>query len=196
MWSRTYCVRKSTPAATFSCPDPAPVFWFTGLSGAGKSTIATLVQIRLATLSVRVTIVDGDHVRDRRTKPLGFSRRDILINNAEIAKVCGAARQGSDAVFVPIISPYAEGRQQARAVLGEGFYEVYFNADLKTVVERDVKALYAKAAQGEIADMIGFAPTSPYEPPVDPDLVIPTASEYSEQSAETLARFVLARLVR
>ena len=185
--------------ATSSSPNAYihwPVFWFTGLYGAGKSTVAALAQNSLAALSMRVTVIDGDHVRYRRATPLGFSRRDIIINNAEIAEACGTARHEADAVFVPIILPYAEGREQARATLGDGFYEVYFNADLKTVVERDAKGLCAKAAQREITDMIGLAPMSPNEAPANPDLTIPTPSEYSEQSAETLARFVLAALVR
>jgi adenylyl-sulfate kinase len=176
-----------------SSPELAPVFWFTGLSGAGKSTVAAVAQTKLAALSIRATIIDGDDMRDRRERPLGFSRPDILTNNAEIAEACGAARRDADVVFVPIISPYATGREQAHAILDDGFFEVYFSADLATVVERDVKGLYAKAANGEITDMIGFSPTAPFEVPADPDLLLHTATEGPEQSAETLVRFVLAQ---
>jgi bifunctional enzyme CysN/CysC len=177
-----------------SSPDLAPTFWFTGLSGAGKSTVATLARDRLATMSLHATIIDGDDVRDRREQPLGVSRPDILTNNAEIGEACHVARREAEVVFVPIISPYAAGRERARAVLGDGFFEVYFSADLAAVVERDVKGLYAKAANGEITDMIGFSPTAPFEAPADPDVLLHTATEDPEQSAETLVRFVLSQL--
>lgn len=145
-------------------------------------------------MSLHIVIIDGNDVRGRRDRPLGFSRDDILTNNAEIAEACGLARRNADAVFVPIISPYAAGREQARSALGDGFFEIYVGADLATVVERDVKGLYAKAADGEITDMIGFSPTASFEAPADPDLVLQTAIEGPEQSSDTLVRFVLAKL--
>ncbi len=145
-------------------------------------------------MSLRTAIIDGDDVRDRRERTLGFSRDDILTNNAEIAEACNMARHEADVVIVPIISPYAAGRERARAVLDDGFFEVYFSADLATVVERDVKGLYAKSANGVITDMIGFSPAAPFEAPADPDLLLYTATEGPEQSAETLVRFVLAQL--
>ena len=177
-----------------SSPDGCPVFWFSGLSGAGKTTVAEAVSAKLAARGLTVVIFDGDDVRRRRSKSLGFSRDEILINNAEIAALCRAGRRRADAVFVPIISPYRQGRAAARAVIGEGFYEIHFSADKACVAARDAKGLYAKAARGEIPAMIGFATDSPYEPPTNPDLTLDSATENPEDSAEKLTRFVLERL--
>ncbi len=171
-----------------------PVFWFTGLSGAGKTTVADAARARLAEEDINVILLDGDEVRRKRKTPLGFSRGDVLTNNAEIAALCLLERRQADAVFVPIISPFAEGRAAARAAIGDGFYEIHFSADRQCVALRDVKGLYAKAARGEAPAMIGFSPGSPYEPPTSPDLTLDSAAEKPEDSAEKLTRFVLATL--
>ena len=177
-----------------SSPDGCPVFWFSGLSGAGKTTVAEAVSAKLAARGLTVVIFDGDDVRRRRSKSLGFSRDEILINNAEIAALCRAGRRRADAVLAPIISPYAEGRERARAVIGDGFYEIHFSAGKACVAARDAKGLYARAARGDIPAMIGFAADSPYEPPMSPDLTLDSGTESPEASAEKLIRFVLGRL--
>ena len=171
-----------------------PVFWFTGLSGAGKTTIAVSVSIELTARRLIVIILDGDEVRQRRAEPLGYSKPDILTNNAEIAALCQAERNNADVIFVPIISPYAEGRANARKLIGPGFFESYVSADKDSVTERDVKGMYAKAAKGEIPAMIGFAPEAPYEPPLSPDLILDSTAESPARSARKLTRFVLANL--
>ena len=161
-----------------------PVFWFSGLSGAGKTTVAEAVSADLKSRGLTVVIFDGDDVRRNRKTPLGFSRRHVLINNAEIAALCRAGRHRADAILVPIISPYRLGRARARAAIGRGFYEIYFSADQKCVAARDAKGLYAKAARGEIPAMIGFAIDSPYEPPLSPELTLESATETPQDSAE------------
>ncbi len=177
-----------------SSPDGCPVFWFTGLSGAGKTTVADAARARLAEEDISVILLDGDELRRKRKTPLGFSRGDVLTNNAEIAALCRLERRRADAVFVPIISPYRQGRAAARAAIGDGFYEIHFSADRQCVARRDVKGLYAKAALGEIPPMIGFAADTPYEPPENPDLTLNSAAEDAADSAEKLTRFVLSRL--
>ena len=128
----------------------AAVFWFTGLSGAGKSTIACALKSRLELKGVSVLILDGDYVRKHLHKHLGFSDSDIKQNNLLIAKLCINNRNKYEVILVPIISPFKSSRQLARNMLGNKFYEVYLSVDLDTVVERDVKGLYAKAIDGEI----------------------------------------------
>lgn len=98
-------------------------------------------------------------------------------------------------ILVPIISPYIESRMQARKILSPGFYEVYFNAGLSTVMSRDAKGLYAKAAKGEINNLIGYSPTSRYEPPISPDFVANTESEEVSITSERFYRFVAKKLV-
>mgnify|MGYP002527925292 CR=1 FL=1 len=149
--------------------DGCPVFWFSGLSGAGKTTVAEAVSADLKSRGLTVVIFDGDDVRRNRKSPLGFSRRHVLINNAEMAALCRAGRGRADAILVPIISPYRLGRARARAVIGHGFHEIYFSADQQCVAARDAKGLYAQAARGPIPPMIGFSHASPYAPPPTPD---------------------------
>ena len=185
---------SSPESSPGSSQDGGPVFWFTGLSGAGKTTVADAARARLAEEDIEVILLDGDEVRRKRKTRLGFSRGDVLTNNAEVAALCLLERRRADAVFVPIISPFAEGRAAARAAIGEGFYEIHFSADRQCVALRDVKGLYAKAARGEAPAMIGFSPGSPYEPPTSPDLSLDSAAEKPEDSAEKLTRFVLANL--
>lgn len=177
-----------------SSPNGCPVFWFSGLSGAGKTTVADSVSAELAVRGLNITVFDGDEVRRRRARPLGFSRADVLLNNAEITALCLDEQARADAIFVPIISPYAEGRAHARDIIGAQFFEVYFSAHKECVAARDTKGLYAKAARGEIPAMIGFAPSAPYEPPANPDLTLDSACEKPQESAEKLTRFVLEKL--
>ena len=168
----------------------APVFWFTGLSGAGKTTIAQGVKARLAAQGRRVLILDGDDVRKRLHVDLGFAPGDIRRNNALIAQLCQEQRAAHDVIFVPIISPYLESRASARRLLSPGFYELYFCADLDTVVRRDTKGFYAKAERGEMDNMIGFSPGAVYESPERPDLTIDSGKESIEASTENFFGFV------
>ena len=172
----------------------APVFWFTGLSGAGKTTVAEVVGERLEARGHEVLTLDGDDVRNELHVHLGFSAADITENNTLIVDLCRRHRGEADAVLVPIISPFADSRRRAREALAPGFYEVYLRADLETVRARDVKGLYGKASRGEIADLIGCSPEVPYEPPRSADLIIDTAAESPEESASRLLKFALERI--
>ena len=172
------------------------VLWFTGLSGAGKSTVAQGVGGRLDDQRYRTLILDGDDIRARHHRDLGFGEAEVKENNALIAKMCAARRAEHDVILVPIISPFSESRARAGALLGPGFFEVYCKAELSVLERRDVKGLYAKARRGEISDLIGYSPRSVYEPPATPDIVLETDSEKPEHSIERLFRFVRERAPR
>lgn len=171
----------------------APVFWFTGLSGAGKSSLAEAAQDRLEAEGYRVLILDGDQVRDEFHRDLGFTPEDIRKNNRLIAELCTHQRDKADIILVPIISPFRSSRIAARNKLAPGFYEIYVKASVETVVKRDVKGLYAKARDGDIENMIGYSQNGPpYEEPLEADLVLDTSAETPGQSLRRLIDFVNA----
>ena len=158
--------------------------WFTGLSGAGKSTIANVVGPELEERGLLVEYLDGDVVRTHLSKGLGFSKEDRDTNIERIGWVASRLTRHGAAVLVSAISPYAETRQKARAMVGEfgPFVEVYVEASVDACAERDVKGLYAKAFSGEIKEFTGVS--DPYEPPTDPELVLHTEDETPAESAE------------
>jgi len=172
----------------------ALAFWFTGLSGAGKSTIASRVRWRLEKQGFKVLILDGDEVRKHQSRNLGFSEADIKANNSIIVNLCLSSRRKYDVILVPIISPYSSSRKEARDALSPGFYEIYFNANIETVGKRDKKGLYAKAAIGEIDNLIGFSPKSSYEVPKHPDYVANTEKEDVSETDANLYDFVVRQL--
>lgn len=150
------------------------IAWFTGLSGAGKSTLATAVSHRMAKLR-RVELLDGDELRLYVSAGLGFTRADRDTNVHRIAYVARLLAKHGVLVFVAAISPYADTRAELRrlsAAAGHPFVEIFVNAKLETVVERDVKGLYKRALAGEIPHFTGVS--DPYEPPAQPDLEVRT----------------------
>ena len=161
--------------------------WFTGLSGAGKTTIAEIVEKELRERGRRVEVLDGDIVRTNLSKGLGFSREDRNINVLRIGFVANLLTRNGVAVIVSAISPYKEPRDQVRRRIID-FVEVFVDAPLEVCAERDVKGLYKKAFAGEIEHFTGVS--DPYEPPAAPDLVLKTAEEEPEESA----RKVMERL--
>lgn len=174
----------------------AMIFWFTGLSGSGKTTIALGTKAKLEAQGLKVRIIDGDDVRDTLHKHLGFTREDIVENNRLIANICWECRSMFDVIIVPIISPFSVSRKDARRELGDGFYEIYFNASLECVVKRDIKGLYAKAERDEIKDMIGYKNGVPYESPENPDFIIDSGKDAVNSSTESLYNFILSKLGR
>jgi len=174
----------------------SPVFWFTGLSGAGKTTTAEGVKKRLEEDNFTVLILDGDDVRNRLHRNLGFSKEEIKENNALISGLCAKHHHDYDVVMVPIISPYADSRARAREELGNNFFEIYFSASLNIVTARDTKGLYEKARNGEMDNLIGFSDSSPYEPPDNPDLVIDSGTLSPEEAIIRLYNFILNKSQR
>ena len=168
----------------------ASIFWFTGLSGSGKSSVAEGVKVKLASLGYAVRIIDGDEVRATFNRHLGFSERDIETNNCLIADLGASCRGNFDVILVPIISPLIRLRSMARKRLAEPFYEVYFNADLACVSARDVKGLYAKASRNEIINLIGYSDANPYEVPINPDFVVESGQQTLDVSIDGFLRFI------
>jgi adenylyl-sulfate kinase len=159
------------------------VLWLTGLSGAGKSTVAAKLAPALAERGHRVELLDGDEVRTNLGQGLGFSRQDRDANIARIGYVAAKLAKHGVVVVVAAISPYRQARDQVRAQV-DTFVEVHVAAPLATCAQRDPKGLYAKALAGEIAHFTGVS--DPYEPPVAPELVLHTETESVDDSVHHL----------
>ncbi len=172
----------------------ALIFWFTGLSGSGKTTIANGVKSLLVSVGYSVLLLDGDNVRKRLHKDLGFSKEDIKKNNALIANLCQKYRGDYDVILVPIISPFISCREDACALLGKDFYEIWFSCGLETAIKRDVKGLYSKAARNEITNLIGYSPNSVYERPKSPDFIVDSQKGTVEDSIDDFYKFVISKL--
>jgi adenylyl-sulfate kinase len=158
--------------------------WFTGLSGAGKSTIAEMLYHELKAREMKTEILDGDVVRQNLSKGLGFSKEDRDTNIARIAFVADLLTRNGVATICCPISPYKETRDAARELIGD-FVEIYVSATVDEIAaHRDPKGLYKKALAGEIKDFTGVDPNAPYEAPENPELVVDTLSESPEESLQ------------
>jgi adenylylsulfate kinase len=162
--------------------------WFTGLSGAGKTTIAEIVERELRMRHGKIEVLDGDIVRTNLSKGLGFSREDRDTNVLRIGFVADLLTRNNVGVIVSAISPFKEVRDQVRRNVGEGFIEVFVDAPLEVCAGRDVKGLYKKAFSGEIPQFTGVS--DPYEPPVAPELHIKTNEEEPAESAARVVRYL------
>ena len=164
--------------------------WFTGLSGAGKSTTAEILTVLLQEHARQVTVLDGDIVRTHLSLGLGFSRKDRDLNILRIAFVAAEIVRHRGTVVCAAVSPYRSTRNDARNMIGaEQFVEVFVDTPLEECEQRDTKGLYAKARRGEVANVTGI--DDPYEAPQNPELRLET----TERSAEENARTILAYLM-
>jgi len=159
--------------------------WFTGMSGAGKSTLANLVAEELRARGHRVEVLDGDEIRTHLSKGLGFSKEDRDTNIRRIGYVAKLLSRNGVVAISAAISPYRDIRDELRTQ-HERFFEVYMHCAIEKLSERDVKGLYKKALAGEIKNFTGIS--DPYEPPINPDLVLDSGSETVEQSYQKLIR--------
>jgi ATP sulfurylase/adenylyl-sulfate kinase len=170
------------------------VVWLTGLSGAGKSTIAELLGGELAARGRRAEILDGDEVRTHLSKGLGFSKEDRDTNIRRIGYVARVLARNGGVAITAAISPYREVRDEVRAQTAN-FVEVYVRCSLDELVRRDVKGLYRKALAGEIANFTGVS--DPYEPPLRPEVTVDTELETAAESVAAILRHLeAAGLVR
>ena len=162
--------------------------WFTGLSGAGKSTISEIVERDLRERGLKVEVLDGDVVRTHLSKGLTFSKEDRDTNIRRIGWVCEVLSRNGVIAIAAAISPYRAVRDEVRERIGR-FVEVYVECSIEHLAERDVKGLYKKALAGEIANFTGVS--DPYEPPLSPEVVC-----YSDgrESAEQSAAKVIGKL--
>jgi adenylyl-sulfate kinase len=157
--------------------------WFTGMSGAGKSTISGILEKRLREAGAKVEVLDGDLVRTHLSKGLGFSKEDRDTNIRRIGWVCEVLSRNGVIAIAAAISPYRAVRDEVRSRI-PNFVEVYVECPVEVLAQRDVKGLYKKALAGEIAQFTGVS--DPYEPPLSPEVVVNSARETPEDSAERI----------
>ena len=157
--------------------------WFTGLSGAGKSTIAEILEKKFKEKGLKIEILDGDVVRTHLSKGLGFSKEDRDANIKRIGYVASLLSRNGVIVITAAISPYKSLRADVRE-MHENFVEVYAKCPLEVVEGRDVKGLYKKARAGEIPQFTGIS--DPYEEPENPEIVVETSKETPEESTNKI----------
>lgn len=166
--------------------------WLTGLSGAGKSTIAQMLATRVTSCGRTVTLLDGDVVRTHLSKGLGFSKDDRDTNIRRIGFVASEIVRHHGIVIVAAVSPYESTRNEVREMIGrDTFVLVHVATPLAVCEQRDVKGLYAKARRGEIRGLTGI--DDPYEPPASPDVVLTTLDCDAEECARRIERHIDTR---
>jgi len=183
-WQATDISREHHAALKHQKP---VVLWFTGLSGAGKSTIANIVEKKLARMNRHTFLLDGDNVRHGLNRDLGFTDADRVENIRRVGEVAKLMTDAGLIVITAFISPFRAERDMVRAMMAPGeFVEVHIDTPLAEAESRDVKGLYAKARAGQLKNFTGI--DSPYEPPEDPEIHIDTTAMTPEEAAEAIVR--------
>ncbi len=167
----------------------AKVFWFTGLSGSGKSTIAIALEKELFAKGFHCYLLDGDNIRTGLCNNLGFSAEDRKENIRRISETSKLFVDAGVICINAFVSPTIEIRQMAREIIGdENFVEVFINTPLEVCEARDVKGLYKKARAGEIKNFTGL--DAPYEAPIDPQIEIKTVEQTIEQACQLIIKTI------
>ncbi len=166
--------------------------WLTGLPSSGKTTLAVGLAERLRQAGHRVEVLDGDVVRTHLTKDLGFSRRDRAENVRRVGFVAHLLSRNGVVAICALVSPYRQERDEVRALHAGRFCEVYVAAPLEVCAARDVKGLYARQRAGMLHGLTGV--DDPYEPPLDPEVVVPTHLQSVDESLDTIWAAVVARV--
>ena len=171
----------------------AVLIWFTGLSGSGKSTLAVQLEAQLSDLGYKTYLLDGDNVRAGLNKDLSFTDEGRVENIRRIGEVAKLLLDAGVVVLSAFISPFQADRQQVKEIVGsKNYIEVFVDAPLELCEQRDVKGLYKKARAGEVKNFTGI--DSPYEAPVNADVVLNTGELSVEESIERLMSFVVPRI--
>jgi sulfate adenylyltransferase len=166
--------------------------WFTGLSGAGKSTTADILTVKLLEHGRQITVLDGDVVRTHLSKGLGFSAEDRDTNIRRIGFVASEIARHGGGVICAAVSPYRATRNECRAMIGgDRYIEIYVDTPLEVCEQRDVKGMYALAREGKIRNFTGI--DDPYEPPLNPEIVIDTVSRTAEENAELILAYLVGQ---
>ncbi len=156
--------------------------WFTGLPSAGKTTLADALCARLRVAGHRVEMLDGDELRTYLTADLGFSRHDRTLNVMRVGYVAHLLSRNGVIAVCSLISPYRDDRDRVRALHGGRFMEIYLSTPVEVCAERDVKGLYARQRAGDLEGLTGV--DDPYEPPLHPELVVPTHAQGLAESVD------------
>jgi len=182
---QAFSINKEARAAAKN--QTSKVFWFTGLSGTGKSTIANLFEQKLHAMGKHTYILDGDNVRHGLNRNLGFTETDRVENIRRVAEVAKLMVDAGLIVLVTLISPFRADRAMARSLFCKGeFIEIFVDTPLEVAQRRDPKGLYSRARKGAIKNFTGI--DSPYEIPIDPEITIDTLQTNPDAAVETILR--------
>jgi pyruvate kinase len=165
-----------------SMTNKASIIWFTGMSGAGKSTIANKLFEYLIRNKKKVKLIDGDVLRNSIHQNLDFTPESIKKNNILTTELCLSLQNDYDYILVAVITPYRISRQRTRNRLQDRYTEIYVKTSLNELCKRDVKGLYQKALNGKISNFIGISPETPFEEPENPDIILDTTIESEDES--------------
>ena len=168
------------------------VLWFTGLSGSGKSTVASAVERELHQRGIRTYILDGDNVRSGLNSDLDFSAASREENIRRIAHVSALMKDAGIVVLSAFVSPYQKDRDFVRACSNGEFSELFISTPLEVCEQRDVKGLYAKARAGEISNFTGIS--APFEAPGNPELDVPTHTMSIEEAAAMVVAYIIPKI--
>ena len=191
-WQTTDVTKSYRAAALNQKP---VIFWMTGLSGSGKSTIANAVEQQLAQKGFNTFLLDGDNIRHGLNKDLGFTEADRIENIRRIGEVSKLMTDAGLIVITAFISPFQSERNMVREMVDAGeFVEIFIDTPLQVAETRDVKGLYAKARAGELKNFTGI--DSPYENPSKPEIIIDTQELSIDEAAELIVNFYLDSINR
>ena len=168
----------------YSSNNMGKVIWFCGLSGSGKTTIASGLKRELKKNHRTVKIIDGDDVRDKLHKHLSFTPDDIRENNRLISIMCQDMKDNYDYILVPVIAPFQDARNSARKKIGADFIELFINAGLDECIRRDEKGYYKKAFNKDIRGFIGIE--TPFEPPIKAEIMVDTKADKVSESVHKI----------